>query len=156
MLRKRHLSDAFVLLQNRYQTKHSDVSSESIKTFKYFVRCIAFKVKSQYNDFWVCMSTVVQIYKNFTDDWQWKDYLKIADKVTLLTLNVSCQWIFTDLTIRLLSLMTSSISSMSYNWNLNLLKESEKDAMPLWYTLFILIHSYEKMTKTSTKDQKSK
>jgi hypothetical protein len=97
------------------------------------------------------MSTVVQIYKNFTDDWQWKDYLKIADKVTLLTLNVSCQWIFTDLTIRLLSLMTSSISSMSYNWNLNLLKESEKDAMPLWYTLFILIHSYEKMTKTSTK-----
>lgn len=69
--------------------EHPEASLESIEASKDFVRCIAFGVEGQYDDPMACMSTVVQMYKNFTCGWQWTNHPKIPDNVTLSTSNVS-------------------------------------------------------------------
>jgi hypothetical protein len=73
------------LFGGRYQVEHPEASPESIEASKDFVRCIAFGVEGQYDDPMACMSTVVQMYKNFTGGWQWTNHPKIPDNVTLST-----------------------------------------------------------------------
>jgi hypothetical protein len=110
-----------------YQVEHPEASPESTEASKDFVRCIAFGVEGHYDDPLACMSTVVQMYKNFTGGWQWINHPKIPEKVTLSTSNVSL-W-GTGWNERMPLLMTFSISSMCCSQSLVLLEESEKDAV---------------------------
>ena len=84
---KEPLSDAFVLSRDGYQVDYPDASPGSIAASKYFVRCVAFGVEGQYDDPWACMSTVVQVYKDFTGGWQWKGQTKTVERIN----SDSCQ-----------------------------------------------------------------
>lgn len=106
--------------------EHPDASPESIEASKDFVRCIVFGVQGQYDDPLAYMSTIVQMYKNFTGGWQWTNHQKIGEKVTLSTSNMSLHG--TGRNKRLPSLMVSSISSMYYSQNSIFLEESARDA----------------------------
>ena len=63
-------SDALVPSRHRYKTEHPEATPQSIEASKDFVRCIAFGIEGKYDDPWACLSSVVQVYKDFTDGWQ--------------------------------------------------------------------------------------
>jgi len=46
------------------------------------MRDIAFAIEGQYDDEKICVSSVVQYYKNFTGSWQWRGNDKIPKRVT--------------------------------------------------------------------------
>lgn len=139
------------LFGGRYQVEHPEASPESIEASKDFVRCIAFGVEGQYDDPMACMSTVVQMYKNFTGGWQWQNHPKIPDNVTLSTSNVSTYW----QKLRQIVMLADEYQYIKYvlQPELGLARRSERDAMQAWYTLCILARSFGKTTGTSTTDR---
>ena len=74
---------------NRYETRHSDFASIKTEAPTDFAKITFYEFEGKQDYLDLCLTFVVQIYKNVTAGWQLVSHEKIDDSVTLSTLNVS-------------------------------------------------------------------